>query len=314
MKTGNLRKFLILVILIALTSMFACSAGKDVYEVGSLAYDSFSNIILPDEKPVLKKKVLITPVINASEISSDQAEAIRQDCISYLSRDKYLLLTTLKNWDDNIPAYVLKEFGRVINPAYSESAEKMGINILLACVIHPIEVTKTRTGIWPFRRDSHKALLSLSLNALDTVNDTQIIYDVRTTNIKIDKFNSNDKDQWSPYYDLIRDKFSSMTKKLCSSSSDKLRKIPWQSKIRKDGGRFIINGGKDIGVTEDTVFELYKQGDPVDALGNTKYEIFGAKIGETRVRYLSENQTVLDVKTDEEYKEAAYVRVKRYGD
>jgi len=314
MKTGNLRKFLILVILIALTSTFACSAGKDVYDVGSLAYDSFSNLIFSDDKPVLKKKILITPVINASGISSEQAEIIRQDCISYLSKDEYLFITTLKQWNDKIPPYVLKQYGRVINPAYAENANELGVNIIMACVIHPIEVTKTRTGIWPFRKDTHEALLSLSLNALDTVSGTHIIYDVKTADFKIDKINPNDKDAWAPYYDIIRDELTSMTEELCSSFSDKLRKIPWQSNIRKEGNNFMILGGRDIGVTENTLFELYKKGEPVDAMSDQKYEIFGAKIGETGVKYLSKDKTVLAAQIDGNYKDAAYVRVKRSDD
>ena len=174
MKTGYLRILIILVVMISMVSLFACTATRDVYDVSKLAAHSVSNLILPEGKPILKKKILVAPVINRAEITASQAEKIRQQCISYLSKDKYLAIITLKQWNDTVPSSLLKQYGAVIDPEYLKTAEKLGMNILLTCVIHPLEVTEKRTGIWPLRKDSHSVLISISLNALDTLNGTRV--------------------------------------------------------------------------------------------------------------------------------------------
>ncbi|MGD9158803.1 MAG: hypothetical protein PVG39_10385 [Desulfobacteraceae bacterium] len=314
MKTGNIRRLLILVMLIVLISTFACSAGRDVYEVSSLAADSISNMIFPDNKPVLKKKILVTPVINKTGFSASQAEEIRQDCISYLSKDKYLIITSLKKWGDNDASSFLEQYGTVLNQAYAKAAEEMGMNILLACIIHPIEVTKKRTGVWPLRKDSYNVMISISINALDAVNGTLIVYNEKTENINFDVTDSGESNNWTPDYNMLRSEISSMTKKLCSSFVDRLRRQYWQSKVTVDSDNLVINAGKAIGINENTVFEVFKKGDRIDTLADGEYYIFGEKIGETRPRSISENKTVLAANINGELEDAAFVRVKRHND
>ena len=314
MKTGNHRKLLILAMLIILSSTFACSAGRDVYEVSSLAADSLSDLILPDEKPILKKKILVAPVINRAGISDSQAEEIRQKCISYLSEDEYLFITSLKKWGDNDSAFLLKEYGSVINPVYAKNAGEMGMNVLLTCVLHPIEVTDRRVGVWPARKDGYNVFISISINALDTVNGTLIVFEDRTTNIKIKKTDTGDREKWTPDYSMFKNDISSMTKKLCSSVIEKLRKQTWQSRVSVDEGNLVINAGKTIGINENTVFEIFKKGDLIKSYTEGEYYTFGEKIGETGVMSISEDRTVLIANTNGDFKDAAFARVKRSDD
>lgn len=313
MKTGNLRKLLILVILIVLTSTFGCGAGgRDVYEVSSLAVDSFTDLILPDDKPILKKKILVSPFISKAGFSASQVEEIRQDCISYLSKDKYLLITTLKKWGDKDSKSLLKKYGSVINPAYAKTAEELGMNVFLTFIIHPLEVTEKRTGIWPFRKDSYNVLTSISINALDTLNSTLIVYEDYTTDFNFKKTDSGEIDKWTPDFNILKSEISSMTKKLCSSVVEKLRKMPWQSKVNVDDGNLVINAGTAVGIDENTVFEIFKQGDRIESSSDGEYYIFGDKIGESGVKSISVDRAVLAANVD--LKDAVYVRVKRSDD
>ena len=260
MKTGTLRKLLTLVMLIALTSVFACSAGRDVYEVSSLTVDSVSNLIFPDDKPILKKKVLIAPVINKAGFSDAQAEEIRQDCISYLSKDDSLVLTKLINWGDKEPGSLSRTYGSVINPEYAKTAEEKGMNVLLACIVHPLEITEKRTGIWPNRKDGYNVLISVSVNALDAVNGTLIVFENKTEEMKFKKSDTGQSNKWTPDYSMIKGEISSSVKKLCSSVIERLRRQYWQSKVIVDSGNLNINAGRSIGITENTVFEIFKKG------------------------------------------------------
>lgn len=313
MKTVNLRNLIILPMLIVLATTFACGAGgRDVYEVSTLAVNSFTDLILPDDIPVLKKKILVTPVINQAGITDAQAEEIRQNCISYLSKDEYLLITTSKKWGDNDSGSILKTYGTIINPEYADIAKKMGMDIVFSLVIHPLEITEKRTGIWPNRKDSFNVLISVSINALDTLNGTYIIYEDITSDKNFIKTDAMSRDKFTPDFNSLKSEISSMTKDLCSSAVEKLRKKTWHSRVNVDDGKLVINAGREIGINENTVFEIFKEGDLIDSLHDNKYHIFGDKIGESGVNSLSEDRAVLAGNID--LKDAAYVRVKRNND
>lgn len=313
MKTGTMRNLLILLMLAVLTSTLACGAGgRDVYEVSTLAVDSFSDLILPDKKPLLKKKILVAPVINKAGISDSQAEEIRQDFVNYLSKDDYLLISVLKKWGDKDSASILTKYGTVINPAYAKSAEEKGMNIFLALVIHPIEVKEKRVGIWPNRKDGYNVLISMSVSALDTMNNTLIVYEDRTDDINFKEVEAGKSDKWTPDYNMLKSKISSMTKKICSSVIEKLRKQPWQSKVIVDGNDLVINAGTAIGLNENTVFEIFKKGELLESHSGGEYYLFGEKIGESVTRSISEDRAVIAANFDK--KDAFYVRVKRSDD
>ena len=311
MKTGNLRKLLILTMLITMTSIFACSGVRDVYEVSTEAKKSITDLILPDDKPILKKKILITPVIDRAGISTSLSEQTRQECISYLSKDEYLVISTLKNWNDSESAFVQKEYGAVINPAYIKTAGEMGMNILLACIIHPLEITEKRTGIWPFRKDSHNVLVSVSINAVNTVDGTLLVYKDENENIDFGKVNEGENKEWVPDYNILKDEISSLIKKLCSTVIDRLRKIPWQSRADIDGDNLVIKAGKDIGIDQNTIFELYQKGSSYESFSGEEYYTLGKKIGETGIKTVSKNRAVLKGIKIGDYKDIIFVRAKR---
>ncbi len=311
MKTGYFRGSLILTMLIAAVFTLSCSGVRDVYEVSSEAANSITDLMLPDEKPVLKKKVLIAPVINRSDISSAVTEQIRKDCVAYLADDKYIVVNTFEKWNDTDPGFIQKEYGAVINPSYVKTAAEMGMNILMTCVIHPMEIDKKRTGIWPFRKDSHIIMLSMSINAVDTVNGTLVVFKNVNTTFKAGTVDPGDNEKWVPDYNMFIDEISSLTKELCSSVIEKLRKTAWQSPVSIDSDNLVIKAGKDVGIDDNTIFELYKKGEPLGSFSGEEYFGSGDKIGETGVKSVSVDRAVLAVDKNMDYKNTAYVRVKQ---
>ena len=311
MKTGNFRKSFLLSVLIAITTTMGCSGTKDIYEVGTLAVNSVSDMILPDEKPLLKKKVLVTPVIDKAKISSSLSEEINKEFISCLSENEYFSVSSLDKWDDEEPDSLLEQYGAIINPAHLKSADKMGMNLVLAIIIHPIEVTEIRRGVWPFRKDVHNVQVSVSINALDTMNGTLIVNKSITKNVKGGEVNPAEDKNWKPGDDFLKKEITSFVKKLSSKVIEDLNSKPWKSKLYSDGDKFFLKAGRDAGITEGTVFEIYTKGEPIAAYSGEKYYVFGDKIGETRVKSLSRNEAVIAVSADGKYKDAAFVSVKK---
>jgi hypothetical protein len=269
-------------------------------------------LVTPDAKPVLKKKILITPVINNSGTDNLQTDQIMQNSVSYISEDEYLVVSTLQKYEDRAQAFLNKPYGAILNPAYVKKSGASGINILLACIIQPVEVTKARKGIWPFRYDTNKATLTVSINAVDTVNGTLVVYEDETIDFKSGLLNTGENDKWVPNGNLLQSKILDLTEELCSRAIDILRKIPWQSEPVVEGDNYIIRSGRDIGINENTVFELFKKGAPAKSAAGDQYFLLGEKIGEVGIRSVAENSAILN--TNPGQSEASFIRVKQPED
>ena len=314
MKTGNFRKFLLLAVLIAITTTMGCRATRDVYEVGSLAADSLTDMILPDPKPLLKKKILVVPVINKAEIDSSLADEINNRCIYNLNLNEYLSVSSINKWDDEAPGSLLERYGTVLNPEHLKSAEKMGVNLILGVIINPIEITEKRRGMWPVRKDTHNVLISVSIHALDTMNGALIINENITKNINGGKVNSSETKKWKPDKDVLNKKIFSYIEELCSKVTKDLQAKPWKSKVYTDGDNLVLRAGRDIGINKNTVFMLYRKGDPIMSYTGEKYYVFGERIGEVGVKSVSEDKTVLAVSGEGKFKDAAFVSIIRNDD
>lgn len=310
MKTGNLRKLLILTILFSIIFSFACGTAKKAYNISAKTVGSVSESILPEDKPILKKKVLVAPIVNLSDITASQVEKIRQGFISYLEKDEYLIVTPLKQWDTNDPESMQTQYGIMVDHAEVISAEKMGMDTLFYCVIEPIEVTKKRTGMWFFRKDTHNVLISINIKAVDTVTGTLVFNENESRSINAGEVNTDDNEKWLPDYNLFYDEISSLMKTLCSAATKKLRVQAWHGLATDEGGNIVIKAGRDVGINENTVFELFEKGESVSSLLGDKHDIFGEKLGESGVKSLSENKSVLTIRAGK-YNEAEFIRVKR---
>lgn len=310
MKAGIFRYLLVLFIPVLLAFTFGCGgAARDVYYVGGQAAKSIKGLVTPDAKPVLKKKILITPVINNSGIDNLQTDKIMQACVSYISEDEYLVVSTLQKYEDQDKAFLNKPYGAILNPAYVKKSGASGINILLACIIQPVEAVKARKGIWPYRKDTYKITLSVSINAVDTVNGTLVVFEDETIDFKSGLLNTGENDKWVPDSNLLQDKILDMTEELCSRAIEKLRKIPWQSEPVVEGDNYVIRSGRDIGINENTVFELFKKGEPAKSGASGQYFLLGEKTDETGIRSVADNSAVLNINAGQS--EISFIRVKQ---
>jgi hypothetical protein len=313
MKAVIYRYILIFAIPVLLAFTSGCGgAARDVYYVGGETAKSLKRLVTPDAKPVLKKKILITPVINNSGIDNLQTDRIMQACISYISKDEYLVVSALQKYEDQDRAFLNKPYGAILNPAYVKKSGASGINILLACIIQPVEVTKTRKGIWPYRKDTHKVTLSVSINAVDTVNGTLVVFEDETIDFVSGLLNTGEDDKWLPDSNMLQGKILDMTEKLCSRAIKRLRKIPWQSEPVVEGDNYVIKSGRDIGINDNTVFELFKKGEPAKSGAGDQYFLLGEKTGETGIRSVAENSAVLNINAGQS--EVSFIRVKQPED
>lgn len=313
MRNRLFKKIFVLVVFIFLLSVFACGTAKTVSRASVDAINATADFIIPDEKPVLKKKVVIAPVINQSGIKMNLDEKMRQALISYLSQDEFLLINrSVKGSDETFNPRTL-QYGIVIDPEQVTKAQEAGMNILVSCVFHPIESEIKRKGIWPFRKNRRIIDISISINAIDTTNNTFAVSKNESISLRTNEKDPDDTIEWEPDINLIEKGVHSVLEKLSDFTSEKLRQYPWQSRIYgSDNNTYIIKAGHDVDINQSTVFELYSKGESIKSATGDEYSTLGDKLGETGVISISRDESVLEITPDsEKNKKIEIIRAKR---
>lgn len=313
MKAGIFRYVSTLVIAALLLFSSACSTFKPVYETGVDLTHATARLILPAKKPVLKKKVLVAPLVNQAGISKSMSENITRNCVSYLEQNKYLLVTQLNESSPSPEKIREIQYGIIIDHDQVKKAEKMGMNILVSFIMHPFDTEIKKTGIWPFRKMRREINISISVNALDTINDTLLVAKNESKYVTDNKYNpdaNNDNQQID--YSILKGKINSMVKDLCSYVAKDLQKHPWHTKVIKTADNIEIKAGSDVGISKNSVFDVFKRGDSIVSMSGRKIYIVGQKIGVIGVRSVSRDKTVLNISpSDKDFSEVEYARVKR---
>jgi hypothetical protein len=313
MMNGFFKKLSVPVFFLFLFSLFACGTAKTVYRAGADTVNAAAHLIIPGEKPVLKKKVLVAPVINQTGINSGLDEIIRQGLISYLEKDKYLLVSRLEKAGDEKFNPRTLQYGIVIDNEQVKKAQEAGMNILISCVFHPIELDIERKGIWPFRKNRRIVGVSISVNAIDTTDNTLVVSKNESVSLKTDEINPDDTIEWKTDINLIERGVNSVLKGLSTIILEEITQHPWQSMVNKsDSDTYIIKAGHDVGIDNNTVFELYAKGESIKSFTRDEYYILGDKLGEAHARSISKDESVLGITPgSEQFINAEIIRVKR---
>lgn len=305
-----LGKLLIPATLFALISAYSCSSFDTVYQTGVDTVNVVTDLVTPDPEPVLKKKLIFAPVINQTKMSSIDG-LIKKGMISFLQRDEFLLVSSMET--DSIKNVNSEgvQYGIVIDSEQVEKAREMGMNILVSCVFHPIETEIKRKGIWPLRKNRRVVSISISVNAIDTTNNTLVVSRNETLNVKTDEQNPEFTSKWDPDISLLEREIPVVLEKLSSEISEKLFEYPWQSRVSiSESNTYFVNAGRDVGIDENTRFDLFKKGESIQSLTGEEYFIFGDKIGEIGVESVSQSRSVLAMSSADNAS-AEFIRVKR---
>ena len=95
----------------------------------------------------LKKRVLLMPIVNQSGLDQDRVEEMNADLIQHLSMEKDLIVKTATAQPN--PTLAIRRsplYGVVINPGLTKMADEMGMNVLVATVMNPVEVYTKKKG------------------------------------------------------------------------------------------------------------------------------------------------------------------------
>ena len=272
MRTGPFKRLFYLILLLFLIQGIGCETTKSMFRKAR------------PEKAGLRKRVLFIPVIDQSKSVEARAAEISDGLVHLLKKDKGLLIHEGMRPMPSKRKTRSLEFGMAMDPDLAKRAEEMGMNVLITGVLNPPEVTTREVGFWPLRRIRHELEISLLVNAIDVINGTLFISNLEMEKIKI----SNDALEWEEVKKEIDDHklskaFSRIIERHASAISRTLREQPWCGRVISSNQETImVNAGKDIGLTQGTVFDVFGRGEALLCAGGRSLCLLGPKVGQIK--------------------------------
>ena len=289
-----------IVILLFLIQGIGCGTAKSVYRN-----------VTPG-KGVLKKRVLVMPLLDQAGVGEEKASQITATLVDLLNEDEHLLVHKGINPSPSSQTVRSPEFGVVIDSALIKNADEMGMNVLIVGVLNPFERTARRWGIWPLRKTRRELEISVSVSAVDLIDGTLLLTHLETRKRKT----STDDPGWELGKtkideDRLEKELSDILEDQASNITEELRDQPWRGKvISADGQSIVINAGKDIGLTNGSVFEVFEKGESVRSLNGRQFHLLGPKVGEIETVKVMDSYATAVPLTEGQFEAGQEIRTK----
>lgn len=260
---------------------FGCGTTKSVYKKVSF------------KDTELKKRVLVLPLLDQAGLGEAKTEALTARLVELLKEGD-----SLSVYRGTVPTPSTQrarspEFAVVIDPALIEKAGQMGMNVLIAGVLNPSEVRISTWGVWPIKFVKRKMEVSLLLNAYDIIDGTLFITHLEARKIKISKDDIELAAEGKAEIDesKLDEELSDILEDQASTIRDELEEHPWRGKIMSvDGETVMINAGSDIGLSNGSVFQVYRKGERIRSLDGKYFYLLGPKVGEIKTVNVLDSQ------------------------
>ncbi len=299
--------------LISVIVMTGCSTARDVYDMSSDAARQLSEKVMPAQKPLLKKRVLIGPVIDMAGIDDKTALIIRDEYLNLLGDDEYIRVMVSKQLVTKDMEYTSSQYGIILDREHLSRAEETGANVFVSTVFHPLEVDVRKTGIWPFSKYRKVVDIHMTLNAYDINRNTLVATSSDSVKFKVPEIVSPDASkEWQPDWPMIGKEITSMVKSFAGSVSNRLITYPWQGRLTiTPDNRITIDGGRDIGASQGQIFEVFAKGESLQSFTGKEYVTLGQKVGEIRLTNVADVYSEGFPVSNAGFADGQIVRIKR---
>jgi hypothetical protein len=302
----------LLMVLFLFVLNMGCGTLKSAYRASAGAAKSITELVIPGKGDGFRKRILVVSIINRAGIKEEEARRITSSFAELLRENKDFLVNLLYDVGTQDSDLSSSQYGIVIDPAIVTKAESMGVDMLITATLDPFDIKTKKSGIWPFRKMKKQIDISMSMNLIDITYGTIILTDTKTTRIKANYDAAEGEDnKWNVNYEILDKKLYSILDDFASEISDSLDSYSWTGKIVLREDRTIINGGKDIGVTGGSIFEVFDKGAPIRSAEGKDYFYLGPKVAEVRADEVMDSYTVVVPVNSERLLDGQLVRLKR---
>lgn len=292
-----------------------CGTVKSVYRTSAGVAKSVTELVIPGngKEDGLRKRVLVASLMNRAGIKEEEARRITGSFVELLRKDTDLLVNLLYDVDTPDSDLSSPRYGVVIDPELVKKADVMGMDMLITTTLDPFDVRIKKSGIWPFRKMKKLVDISISMSLIDITYGTLLLADTKTKRIKTDyDAEEGQENRWDADYAILEKKALSMLKDYSSEIRDRLDSQNWTGTIMLlQDKTVIISGGKDIGVIEGNIFEVFDKGESIRSFEGKDYFYLGPKVAEVRANEVMESYAIVAPVNSETLVDGQLVRLKR---
>jgi hypothetical protein len=300
-------KTLLLTVCLAVSILFLSTGCGSTFS----AVDSFKKRIRGGGDGLMQR-VFVLPIIDQAGVGKERVSRLSGLLMEKLVADGRLLVQKAEGF---IPATLIPKsprFGSGFDPDVIKIAEEMNMNAVVMFVIPPFEINTELKGIWPFRKPRRELEISLIVSAVDIMNGTLFMNNMES---KKELLPETEPDMPATDEKISNDRLDDILDGLLedqiSALLDAFQDQPWSGRIvSADEKNLIINAGKDVGLQEGRIFDVFARGEAINSVGGKSLFLLGSKIGEIRTVAVMDSRAQATPLNEGDFRAGQVIRVK----
>ena len=252
--------------------------------IGCGTMGSLYNKVMPRNKDKLKKRVWVVPFLDQAGVGEKITAQTAADLEGLLEKTgRFLVIKGMKTTPSS-HIILTPESVFMINPALIKSADEMGIDIMIVGALSPFETNSRREGIWPFRKTKQKVDISLLVNAVDVINGGFLLSHLESAESEASSRGEGEEQKSTLKRTTLNEALSEILENHAELITEELRAHPWRSRVTSvNAESLIVDGGRDVGLENGSVFEVYEIKDSIKSLDGRDLPLLGDRVGEIKV-------------------------------
>jgi hypothetical protein len=261
----------------------------------------------------LTKKVMALPLMDVGGLGERWTSQAQRELYERLGRSPRISLhlrTSGKNAGTTGVTPV--EYGIITNPEMVREARAQGMNAVIAGALNPVEVSRKKAGIWPFRRKVVAYRVSMVVNAVDVNSGYLYLTSLESEEVTFPLEEDGFQDEKREREEALESVLPRIVKRQAKTVSKELGEKPWTGTIlsAEENGVFI-SGGRDTGILPGQVFTVYPSADPIATKDGQTLHPIGKAIGNIKVEEVMPDRSRAVASQGGPFAEGQLVRPKR---
>jgi len=265
------------------------------------------------EKDALTKKVMALPMMDVGGLGGRWTEEAQRELYERLGRSPRISLHF--RGSEEIPGatgVTPVEYGIITNPEMIRNARAQGMNAVIAGALNPVEVSRKKAGIWPFRRKVVVYRVSMVVNVVDVNSGYLYLTSLESEEVTFPLEEDGLQDEKREREEALESVLPRIVKRQANAVSKELGEKPWTGTILsvvKSG--VTISGGHDAGILPGQVFTVYPSAEPIATKDGRTLHPIGKAIGNITVEEVMSDRSRAVGSQGGPFLEGQLVRLKR---
>jgi len=252
--------------------------------IGCGTIGSLYRTVMPGDEDGLKKRVWVIPFHDQAGVGEKKMAQITADLEGFLEKTGRFLVKKGIETTPSSQIILTSQSAFILSPTLIKSAEEMGINVLVVGALRPFEADTRREGIWPLRKTKRKVDISVLVNAVDVIDSSFLLSHLETIDKEYSSSGDGEERKATLKGTTLDEALSEILENQAEKIAKELRAHPWRGTVTSvDSGGLLVNGGRDIGLENGSVFEVYGIEGSIRSFDGRVFPFLGDKVGEIEV-------------------------------